>query len=295
MKRKRKGLGRLIVAGSLLANAAILILIFLYFQPLKQLAGQLKHEAVVAVPERAQLAKDLITFMDNLSASSPQSFEDSVDFVRHWMHTHSVHLIDSVHNTYAYDTPLAIHLLADHARQPEGELPHLSCEPYSLIMQRLLDTLEIPNRIVHTYADHYDTLRGHTFVEVLDRSNERWHIQDADFGIYYEDTLGQRADLRRLVLEELSQFTPVHGDGRRGWEEIGIGHLENWFFEAGRWEQHYALINTDRLDLERRFQGNGNATLKELFWKSYGHRRIVIEERSSPKALPLTPDEPADR
>ena len=186
--------------------------------------------------------------------AAPSSPTARIDFVRTYVHTHSVHKIDAEHDRYAFDTPRVLAMLV--ANQRDGAaLPHLSCGPRAFAMREILEALDVPTRIVSVFTDVFDGFPSHTFVEVLNAETGGWEVQDPDRDVYYVDDSGQRVGTLRLVLGDLSTVTP-HSTDTSGWAATGMTRIRDHWFEAlllfGRnaSERPVVVQNTKRLRLE---------------------------------------------
>lgn len=121
-----------------------------------------------------------------------QQFEteqSKINFIRNWVNTNSVHLIDEEHDTYAFNVPEVLTKLNAHA-QGRGKKPHLSCGPRAYVMKAILDAMNIPNRIIDLFGltdmgENCLKVSPHTLIEVFEADTTKWVLHDPDFNIAY--------------------------------------------------------------------------------------------------------------
>ncbi len=130
------------------------------------------------------------------------SFGEQVLYVRNWVNTNSIHIIDDEHDRYAFHVPAAIEKLYRHYALGEG-LPHLSCGPRAQVMKELLGCLSIESRLVDIFAIREGRVHPHTLIEVLDGANGRWYLHDPDFNVLYVDSLGVGVSARDALSNDI--------------------------------------------------------------------------------------------
>jgi len=145
---------------------------------------------------------------------------DKINYVRHWVNANSVHLIDDEHDSYAFDVPVVIYLLNRSGKQQRGK-PHLSCGPRSYAMKEILKGLGLESRIIDIFGFSDEVpprVNPHTLLEVFDKDNGRWSLQDPDFNVAYLD----RHDKQYVSAERALQL------GRKGLDYTANGNsIEN--------------------------------------------------------------------
>lgn len=245
-------------------SLVIISLMAFYFKDIKGYLGAKKFDYLVTRPNERRLTASFEYLDKQLKEANLHSLNDTVDFIRNFIHHNSIHLIDEEHGHYAGNTNLILNWTIDVAQHTRDEKPHLSCGPRADILKKMLTWYGIRNRIVQIYSDEYDDVRSHTFAEVYNPLYKTWHIQDADFNIYYQNAKGERVDIATLVFEnQPDSILPVSGK-KIGWEQNNLVFLKEKYFESMR-IGNVVLINPNRFNLRKIFPQNNGITGQQFF------------------------------
>lgn len=119
--------------------------------------------------------------------------QSKINYIRNWVNTNSIHLIDAEHDSYAFNVPQVLAKLNAHA-QNRGKKPHLSCGPRAYVMKAILDAMNIQNRIIDLFGltetgENSLKVSPHTLIEVYEADTKKWALQDPDFNIAYANTV----------------------------------------------------------------------------------------------------------
>lgn len=173
-------------------------------QNLRRLRSQLswvKQSAIMSLPKHRKVLEEIVSNLDDCHAV----YEKTV-VVRNWIKSHSVHLIDDEHDSYAFNLPLVMTRLLNCAKG-DGAVPHLSCGPRAYAMKAILDRLNIANRIIDLFGvsgDHLLRVSPHTLIEVYAADTQRWSLQDPDFNVVYVNVSdGQPVSLRDALCSDI--------------------------------------------------------------------------------------------
>ncbi len=90
-------------------------------------------------------------FKHYISAESTLPDLEKVRFIRNWINTNSIHLIDAEHDLYAFKNGRVIKLLWEQHLHNHIKKPHLSCGPRSYAMHELLKAVNIKSRIIDIF------------------------------------------------------------------------------------------------------------------------------------------------
>jgi len=134
--------------------------------------------------------KSLQYILCNISQSLlKKSLNDDLEiatFVRNWVNSNSVHLIDDEHDSYAFKINKVVCRISDYHQSKIGK-PHLSCGPRSYLAKLILDKLGFETRIIDIYKIDNGIPKSHTLFEYFDKQHKKWLLQDPDFNVYYVD------------------------------------------------------------------------------------------------------------
>lgn len=116
-----------------------------------------------------------------------------INFIRNWVNTNSVHLIDQEHDSYAFNVPEVLNRLNTYSLGGPAKKcskPHLSCGPRAYAMKAILDFMSIRSRIIDLFGlselgDGCLKVSPHTLIEVLEADTKKWVLHDPDFNIAY--------------------------------------------------------------------------------------------------------------
>jgi hypothetical protein len=231
-------------------------------------------------PTTPQASVDLASITEYLRSQAFSSASEQMDFVREWVFGNSVHSVDEEHAEYAFDTAKVLSMLWKTHRTGAGHA-HLSCGPRAHAMKAILDESAIPSRRVVVFSGDYPEVTSHTFLEVLNAETGTWELQDPDYNVCYEDrSTGARLPTARLVFVDLDPVTPTSMRAS-GWEDTGVEHLKEHFFEALLYADHLGedtkllFVNTTRFDTDKVFEGNEGVTFYEFAATHYWNPLIV--------------------
>jgi len=133
-----------------------------------------------------------------------------INFIRNWVNTNSVHLIDDEHDSYAFDVAQVLNRLNAHATG-KGPKPHLSCGPRAYVMKAILDSIKIQSRIIDLFgltelSNDQLKVSPHTLIEVFDSDSQKWTLQDPDFNVAYANAkTGEYLSAKEMLLAEKAE------------------------------------------------------------------------------------------
>ncbi len=276
--KNTKSLKIIFISISLLLNLVFAIELINLWQPIRSIASAVIKPIINA--DTRQGNEDLKNIEEYINSQIFSSESEKLDFIRVWVYTNSIHKIDSEHDEYAINTPKVISMLwATH--QNDKNHAHLSCGPRALAMKKILDQLEIPNRIVMVFTDDNIEINSHTFLEVFNRETNKWEIQDPDFNVTYI-SLGtqERVTTAQLVLGNPNSAEPVCGS-QLGWEGCNVKHLKEHFFEVLMYAsdpnigKSIIIINVDRFNAYKTFEGNGGINFYQFSNENYNEPQFL--------------------
>lgn len=152
--------------------------------------------------------------------------------VRNWVNTHSVHLVDDEHDSYAFEVAKVVEKLWLRSAG-KIEPPHLSCGPRAYAMKEIVDTFGIESRIIDIFAISDGVIRSHTLLEVYDRQQRRWIMQDPDFNVTYRNQIDGRPMSALEVLQADGRMVEYSVDGYLIENEINCVNTIAHLFELG--------------------------------------------------------------
>jgi hypothetical protein len=182
--------------------------------------------------------------------------DEQVDRLRTFVTRNSVHRIDDEFYSYWHDLPQVIHRMMAFANGA-GPPPHLECSSRTELMEAVLAHLGHDTRGVAIFEDAAG-FPSHTFLEVFDRTNGRWHVQDPDYDLYWVlAATGQRASIFDLVALPFTDVMPCNGSGcgwgLESWEGNDAARLRTYLGLASVVDREKGerplLVNTTRFDL----------------------------------------------
>jgi len=148
--------------------------------------------------------------MAQIQAQEFSTERAKINYIRNWVKSNSIHLIDDEHDQYAFNLPLVLSRLNDYSKGL-GELPHLSCGPRAYAMKEILDGLNIENRIIDLFGFSGETVyrvSPHTLIEVFEADQQSWVLQDPDFNVAYTDkNTGEYLCVKALLQSETKNLT----------------------------------------------------------------------------------------
>tara|TARA_R110001592_G_scaffold68716_2_gene210749 strand:+ start:1184 stop:1984 length:801 start_codon:yes stop_codon:yes gene_type:complete len=135
----------------------------------------------------------LKSIKQQLDSNTFETQQDRINFIRNWVNTNSVHLIDEEHDNYAFNVPEVLSRLNNHALDSgikDGEKPHLSCGPRAYVMKAILDFMGIQSRIIDLFGltalgEERLKVSPHTLIEVFEADTNTWVLHDPDFNVAY--------------------------------------------------------------------------------------------------------------
>ena len=145
-----------------------------------------------------------------ISENAFDSEQHRINFIRNWVNSNSVHLIDDEHDSYAFDVVLVLYKLNSFARS-KGLKPHLSCGPRAYAMKAILDHMKIQSRIIDLFGlTELDNgklkVSPHTLIEVFNRDSQKWVLQDPDFNVAYANAkTGEYLSAKEMLLAEKAE------------------------------------------------------------------------------------------
>ena len=243
--------------------------------------------------DSAELPLYKITELDEkyrqlLDENNLDSWEQKIDFVRHFVNTNSIHATDDAWGDHAIFINRTLSMIYDH-HAGLGEPPHLSCGPRTRAMQWILDRMGITSREVQVYSDAFDLIRSHTFLEVSNPESGQWEVQDPDYNVYYKNKLtNQRISAYELVFGDLENYLPCSVETSCGWQRTGTSLLrESNYFMAVRFSSpanaSTFLVNINRYSADKEYTGNGGLTFEQFALGSYDGAALVTLGSSSIK------------
>lgn len=131
----------------------------------------------------------LKSIKQQLNTRTFETEQSRINFIRNWVNTNSVHLIDEEHDSYAFNVPEVLNRLNSHALD-SGTKPHLSCGPRAYAMKAILDFLGIQSRIIDLFGltelgEDRLKVSPHTLIEVFEEDTQKWVLHDPDFNVAY--------------------------------------------------------------------------------------------------------------
>ncbi len=219
-------------------------------------AGAFGAEAVrnAVFEARVDAGAARIVAMAGIKAGIP--LDEQVDRLRTFVTRNSIHKIDAEFYSYWHDLPQVIDRMIAFANGL-GPPPHLECSSRTELMEAVLTRLCHDTRGVAIFEDAAG-FPSHTFLEVFDRTNGRWHVQDPDYNLYWLHVAsGQRASIYDLVALPFSEVVPCNGSGcgwtLKSWEGNNAVRLQTYFGLASVVDRdrdmRLLLVNTTRFDL----------------------------------------------
>lgn len=109
------------------------------------------------------------------------------------------------------------------ASEGRASRPLLLCGHRAEALQALLDRMGVRTRIVYLFSawDGTGRLYGHALIEALDPLTGRWHAQDPDYNIAFENTRGRRLSIAEIVAEGHRDRLVPRNLSSKGWGETG--------------------------------------------------------------------------
>lgn len=264
-------------------NAARFLLVIALFLGVVKPVAAIGPAAASVQPTVQSVKPILLAIKTYIQAQHFASETERIDFIRNWVNQNSIHLIDKEHDEYAFKAPIVLTKLWQTYLTGQAP-PHLSCGPRAVAMQKILEELGIPARLVYIFSDNYDQVQSHTFLEVLNSATNRWEIQDPDFNIYYVDLRTQkRLATAELIWGDLDILVP-QSSIVQGWEENNVVVLKQGYFEAMMYpaQQKNAksviLINNNRFDPAKVFTDNGNIRFNTFAARFYKNPVIFVNQ-----------------
>lgn len=150
----------------------------------------LKLKIILSMPNNRAC---LISIKNQLSANSFDNQQCRINFIRNWVNTNSVHLIDEEHDSYAFNVAEVLNRLNNYALG-KGAKPHLSCGPRAYAMKAILDFMSIQSRIIDLFGlteqdDKSIKVSPHTLIEVMITDADKWELHDPDFNVAYANAI----------------------------------------------------------------------------------------------------------
>ena len=208
---------------------------------------------------------------------------DRFDYVRHWVHLNSVHLVDEAHDRYSSKTHVVLPMLWSR-HLGAGEAPHLACGSRAFAMKAILNRLGSSSRVVDVFKVFPSGLvQTHTFLEVWNGSIGSWEVQDPDYDIAYRDLrTGRRASVAQLVADDTGQVEPFNQVGR-GWTQLDLPGLRGYFRIAVyrlsyEGERSIAVIHSSRLRPGFTVRSRGEEMGVVDFLKKHAHVASIQDE-----------------
>lgn len=195
-----------------------------------------------------------IVAMAGIEAAMP--LDEQVDRLRTFVTRNSIHKIDAEFYSYWHDLPQVIDRMIAFA-DGLGPPPHLECASRTELMEAVLTRLGHDTRGVAIF-ENAAGFPSHTFLEVFDRTNGRWHVQDPDYDLYWQHVAsGQRASIFDLVALPFSEVVPCNGTGcgwtLKSWEGNNAVRLQTYLGLASVVDRDRdmrpLLVNTSRFNL----------------------------------------------
>ena len=192
-----------------------------------------------------------------------QHFNTSLEcivYIRNWINTNSIHLIDSEHDKYAFDVPKTIAMMYECAIG--GKTPHLSCGPRAYAMKEVLRSMGMESRIIDIFelrGEPHSVVNAHTLIEVYDNTQSRWILQDPDFNVSYTNRVTRQPTSVREALELEKEHLTFETNGHDVENPINLENTINNLFE------HTIL-----------YRHSYTGTTSELFIKE-GHTKILLQ------------------
>lgn len=185
----------------------------------------------------------------SLGVGAGDPFFDKVDAIRDFVHSNSVSANhDFDRDLHPYDTGGVIRALLEVEtgnREPVG----LLCSSRANAMTGLLSQIGIQSRQVHVFSEENGS---HTFLEVKNPEDGRWHIQDPDYDLIWLDEAKQkRLGLGEMLTLSLDNVVPCHSTDNCDWKYASnlrpyFGAAIYFNFDA----TPLIIVNQDRYDLD---------------------------------------------
>jgi|GEM_PF-5127488 len=238
---------------------------------------------------------NLTELLEIIAAEPFASESEFFDNVRRFVHENSVSSGDIEAVRYYYEQPDDMILRLLQSARGAGKGPDMECYTRTRAMMGLLYIMKIASRRVFVMTDAGEELRSHTFLEVFNKSTNKWEVQDPEFNLYYRYVDGRgRLSAKELAESDLSEFEPCQGNGKCGWVADGAT-LRNYFGlvildRTPLRQSPLVFFRADRFDLAKRFKPSDHrhsiegrlATAEEVImsqWTDYGPPEITIFEK----------------
>jgi len=210
---------------------------------------------------------NIVQLFDDRQYSSDLELTNNI---RNWVNTNSVHLIDEEHDSYAFDVPQVTEKLW---QRSAGEIrsPHLSCGPRAYAMKEIVDAMGVQSRIIDIFAITDRVIRSHTLLEVFDRQQQLWIMQDPDFNVVYKYDDHRILSALELVRSNKSEVTYSAG-GFSIENEINCINTIKSLFELGvLYRESYigqkSLLLWNQMNMSNEILDGGNGyTISKYFY-----------------------------
>ncbi len=140
-----------------------------------------KQRIILSLPIYVQINKNIKEHLHNIRS---KEFNIKIPSIRNWVNRNSIHLIDLEHDLYAFKIEIVLSKLWEKHKH-NALPPHLSCGPRAYAMKEILHLLEIPSRIIDIFQISKNKVNSHTLLEVYNKENNKWVLQDPDFNVEY--------------------------------------------------------------------------------------------------------------
>ena len=153
--------------------------------------------------------------VQNLFDSQKLSFEELTENVRLFVNSNSQKVFNEKERKYnENDAKKMIKMMLENQSRKSIK-PQLSCSARALVMQEILLSLGIQSRIVNYFSEHNGS---HTFIEVFNKENEEWVLEDPDYNISYKlNGSDKKISLADTIINSNNKFKPCR-EGVCNWE-----------------------------------------------------------------------------
>lgn len=145
---------------------------------------------------------------------------EQADYIRNFVHKHSVHKIDGEFFSYWRNQNLILDKFYDHAAGKKKGKLHLECSTRTFIQEGLLRHLGYRTRSVDVYQ-FKENFPSHSFLEVFNPDSSQWEVHDPDYNVFWKNKeTGNVASIEDLIRDGIVKYSPCVSKGVCG-EALG--------------------------------------------------------------------------
>ncbi len=181
-------------------------------------------------------------------------------------------------DTRKYDTPGDLKAIYRYYNDPEHPKARFDCQPACRALASILHYKGFRSRLIGFLTDDFDYVASHACLEVFNPKTGRWELHDVLYDLHFLDRqTGEVLAATDLVFGPMDRVVPTNGTVK-GWKKAagiyGNGiKLRDHYYEVLAYNHPtrkcFVLVNTSRVDLNKRFPGNDNQTMLEFINRVY--------------------------